>query len=167
VTQTGVGPKTCGLPLLGRSRPSLHRAASLSTRCTNWTSMRGPPVATDVRFPDRLRGSRLRPAWIVAVSMLTSAQCRAAHGLIDCNQQQLADAAGVATVRLFEAGKGEPRVTKVRRHKGRGRRGSFRLLRLTIFDVSPAAATMSTSCATLIGQAVHHNPKEPHRIAPR
>ena len=43
--------------------------------------------------------------------MLTSAQCRAARGLIDWNQQQLADAAGVgvATVRLFEAGKGEPR----------------------------------------------------------
>jgi transcriptional regulator with XRE-family HTH domain len=43
--------------------------------------------------------------------MLTSAQCRAARGLIGWNQQQLADAAGVgvATVRLFEAGKGEQR----------------------------------------------------------
>ena len=43
--------------------------------------------------------------------MLTSAQCRAARGLIDWNQQQLADTAGVgvATIRLFEAGKGEQR----------------------------------------------------------
>ena len=43
--------------------------------------------------------------------MITSAQCRAARGLLDWSQQQLADAAGVgvATVRLFEAGKGEPR----------------------------------------------------------
>ena len=43
--------------------------------------------------------------------MLTSAQCRAARGLINWNQQQLADAAGVgvATVRLFEGGKGEQR----------------------------------------------------------
>jgi DNA-binding XRE family transcriptional regulator len=43
--------------------------------------------------------------------MLTSAQCRAARGLLDWGQQQLADAAGVgvATVRLFEADKGQPR----------------------------------------------------------
>jgi transcriptional regulator with XRE-family HTH domain len=36
--------------------------------------------------------------------MITAAQCRAARGLIDWTQQQLADAArvGVATVRLFE-----------------------------------------------------------------
>ena len=43
--------------------------------------------------------------------MLTSAQCRAARGLLDWSQQRLADAAGVGvvTVRQFEAGKGEPR----------------------------------------------------------
>ena len=43
--------------------------------------------------------------------MLTPAQCRAARGLIAWNQQRLAEAAGVgvATIRLFEAGKGEPR----------------------------------------------------------
>jgi len=44
-------------------------------------------------------------------TMLTSAQCRAARGLLGWSQQHLADAAGVgvATVRLFEAGKGEQR----------------------------------------------------------
>jgi transcriptional regulator with XRE-family HTH domain len=43
--------------------------------------------------------------------MITSSQCRAARGLIGWNQQQLADAAGVgvATIRLFETGKGEQR----------------------------------------------------------
>ena len=43
--------------------------------------------------------------------MLTSAQCRAARGLIGWNQQRLADAAGVgvATIRPFEVGKGEQR----------------------------------------------------------
>jgi transcriptional regulator with XRE-family HTH domain len=43
--------------------------------------------------------------------MLTPAQCRAARGLIDWNQRQLAEAAGVAvaTIRLFEAGKGVQR----------------------------------------------------------
>ena len=43
--------------------------------------------------------------------MLTPAQCRAARGLLNWNQQQLAEAAGVgvATIRLFEAGKGEQR----------------------------------------------------------
>jgi len=36
--------------------------------------------------------------------MITASQCRAARGLLDWTQQQLADAAriGVATVRLFE-----------------------------------------------------------------
>ena len=43
--------------------------------------------------------------------MFTPSQCRAARGLIDWNQQQLADAAGVGivTVRHFEGGKAEPR----------------------------------------------------------
>jgi transcriptional regulator with XRE-family HTH domain len=43
--------------------------------------------------------------------MLTSAQCRAARGLLNWNQQELANAAGVgvATIRLFETGKGEQR----------------------------------------------------------
>jgi hypothetical protein len=37
--------------------------------------------------------------------MITASQCRAARGLLDWTQQELADAAhvGVATVRLFEA----------------------------------------------------------------
>jgi len=37
--------------------------------------------------------------------MITASQCRAARGLLDWTQQQLADAAhiGVATVRLFES----------------------------------------------------------------
>ncbi len=37
--------------------------------------------------------------------MLTASQCRAARGLLDWTQQELADAAriGVATVRLFES----------------------------------------------------------------
>src|SRR5262245_42330600 len=45
------------------------------------------------------------------LTMVTPAQCRAARGLIDWSQQQLAEAAGVGivTVRQFEAGKGEPR----------------------------------------------------------
>jgi len=43
--------------------------------------------------------------------MLTPAQCRAARGLLDWSQQQLADAAGigVVTVRQIEAGATEPR----------------------------------------------------------
>jgi transcriptional regulator with XRE-family HTH domain len=51
------------------------------------------------------------PNFVTACAMITSAQCRAARGLIDWSQQQLADAArvGVATIRLFEAGKGEQR----------------------------------------------------------
>jgi transcriptional regulator with XRE-family HTH domain len=43
--------------------------------------------------------------------MFTPAQCRAARGLIDWSQQQLAEAArvGVVTVRQFEGGASQPR----------------------------------------------------------
>jgi transcriptional regulator with XRE-family HTH domain len=43
--------------------------------------------------------------------MMTPAQCRAARGLLDWSQQQLADAArvGVVTVRQFEGEKAAPR----------------------------------------------------------
>jgi transcriptional regulator with XRE-family HTH domain len=44
--------------------------------------------------------------------MLTASQCRAARGLLDWTQQQLADAArvGVATIRQFEGEATEPRL---------------------------------------------------------
>ncbi|MGD0420683.1 MAG: helix-turn-helix transcriptional regulator [Xanthobacteraceae bacterium] len=43
--------------------------------------------------------------------MITASQCRAARGLLDWTQQELADAAriGVATVRQFEGGGAETR----------------------------------------------------------
>jgi transcriptional regulator with XRE-family HTH domain len=43
--------------------------------------------------------------------MLTPGQCRAARGLLDWTQQQLADQArvGVVTIRLLEAGQTLPR----------------------------------------------------------
>jgi transcriptional regulator with XRE-family HTH domain len=43
--------------------------------------------------------------------MITPAQCRGARGLLGWTQQELADQAkvGIVTVRLFEAGKNEPR----------------------------------------------------------
>jgi transcriptional regulator with XRE-family HTH domain len=48
-------------------------------------------------------------SWFPA--MITSAQCRAARGLLDWTQQELADRAGlgIVTVRQFEAGLNEPR----------------------------------------------------------
>jgi len=44
--------------------------------------------------------------------MITPSQCRAARGLLDWTQQELADAAriGVATVRLFEGEGAESRL---------------------------------------------------------
>jgi transcriptional regulator with XRE-family HTH domain len=44
-------------------------------------------------------------------AMITASQCRAARGLLDWTQQELADAAriGVATVRQFEASGSETR----------------------------------------------------------
>jgi transcriptional regulator with XRE-family HTH domain len=49
--------------------------------------------------------------------MITSAQCRAARGLVDYSQQQLADAAkvDVETVRRFEAGE-PPQATEAIQH---------------------------------------------------
>jgi transcriptional regulator with XRE-family HTH domain len=45
------------------------------------------------------------------LAMITSSQCRAARGLLDWTQQELADRAGVGivTVRQFEGGLNEPR----------------------------------------------------------
>ena len=45
------------------------------------------------------------------LKMLTPAQCRAARGLLDWNQQELAEKArvGVVTIRQLEAGVNEPR----------------------------------------------------------
>jgi transcriptional regulator with XRE-family HTH domain len=47
--------------------------------------------------------------------MITASQCRAARGLVDWTQQELADAAriGVATIRLFEAEATETRYATV------------------------------------------------------
>jgi len=48
---------------------------------------------------------------LAAIAEITAAQCRAARGLLDWTQQELADAAriGVATVRLFEGELSETR----------------------------------------------------------
>ena len=47
----------------------------------------------------------------MVLPMITSSQCRAARGLLDWTQQELADRAGVGivTVRHFEGGLNEPR----------------------------------------------------------
>ena len=47
----------------------------------------------------------------IVLAMITAAQCRAARGLLDWTQQNLADRAGVGivTVRQVEAGISEPR----------------------------------------------------------
>src|SRR6202043_1968283 len=49
--------------------------------------------------------------YVAIWAVISPAQCRAARGLIDWTQQQLADAAGVGivTVRQFESGAAEPR----------------------------------------------------------
>ena len=51
------------------------------------------------------------PTFAIVPEMITSAQCRAARGLLDWTQQDLADRAGVGivTVRQVEAGVSEPR----------------------------------------------------------
>ena len=58
--------------------------------------------------PDRIDGLRTDRH---IVSMVTPAQCRAARGLLDWSQQDLATQAGVGivTVRQVEAGVTEPR----------------------------------------------------------
>jgi transcriptional regulator with XRE-family HTH domain len=47
----------------------------------------------------------------MVLAMIISSQCRAARGLLDWTQQELADRAGVGivTVRQFEGGLNEPR----------------------------------------------------------
>ena len=50
-------------------------------------------------------------SFAIVPAMITSAQCRAARGLLDWTQQDLAERAGVGivTVRQVEAGVSEPR----------------------------------------------------------
>ena len=50
-------------------------------------------------------------SFVPEIIMITASQCRAARGLLDWTQQELADAAriGVATVRQFEGGGAETR----------------------------------------------------------
>jgi transcriptional regulator with XRE-family HTH domain len=50
-------------------------------------------------------------SFAMVLAMITSSQCRAARGLLDWTQQELANRAGVGTVtvRQFEGGLNEPR----------------------------------------------------------
>src|SRR5262249_62194842 len=50
-------------------------------------------------------------SFAMVLAMITPSQCRAARGLLDWTQQELADRAGVGivTVRQFEGGLNEPR----------------------------------------------------------
>jgi len=56
-------------------------------------------------------GVRHESRTAIVGDMIAPAQCRAARGLVDLSQQQLADAAkvGVVTVRQFESGSARPR----------------------------------------------------------
>src|SRR5262249_7973016 len=75
------------------SRLKITNSIQKQSICLSIEKQPGPP-------PDEIDAGRLERS-----PMLTPSQCRAARGLLDWTQQQLADAArvGVATVRLFES----------------------------------------------------------------
>ena len=74
--------------------------------------------------------------------MITASQCRAARGLLDWTQQELADAAhvGVATVRLFEAEASDTRHATLE-----VLRRAFELAGVEFTDENPVAAWASTA----------------------